>query len=153
MTGFDVPRFARLLDRGHGGRLGIRYHGHRDGEDGWVELALPYADALVGDVATGAVAAGPIVTLIDMATSIAIWARRGTFVPHATLDLRLDHLRPATAGRTLIGHGVCYRIAGPVAYVRGLAHDGDPADPVAHAVGTFMTTGSLPSGSTTGAAA
>jgi len=140
MTGFDVPRFAKLLDRGHGGRLGIRYHGHADGEDGWVELALPPADALVGDTATGAMAAGPIVTLMDMATSIAIWARRGRFVPHATLDLRLDHLRPVVAGRTLIGRGECYRIAGPVAYVRGQAHDGDPADPVAQIVGTFMTT-------------
>jgi acyl-coenzyme A thioesterase PaaI-like protein len=142
MTGFDVPRFAKLLDRGHGGRLGIHYHAHLDGEDGWVELALPHGDALVGDAATGAIAAGPIVTLIDMATSIAIWARRGAFVPHATLDLRLDHLRAATAGRTVIGRGCCYRIAGPVAYVRGLAHDGDPADPVAQVVGTFMTTGS-----------
>ena len=141
MTGFDVPRFAKLLDRGHGGRLGIRYHMHEDGEDGWVELALPHADALVGDAATGAMAAGPIVTLMDMAASIAIWARRGAFVPHATLDLRLDHLRGVATGRTVIGRGTCYRIAGPVAYVRGLAHDGDPADPVVQAVGTFMTTG------------
>ncbi len=140
MDGFDVQRFARLLDRGHGGRLGIRYHGHREGDDGWVELALPHADALVGDPATGGIAAGPIVTLLDMATSIAIWARRGRFVPHATLDLRLDHLRPAVAGRTLIGRGACYRIAGPVAYVRGQAHDGDPDDPVAQVVGTFMAT-------------
>jgi acyl-coenzyme A thioesterase PaaI-like protein len=141
MTGFDVQRFARLLDHGHGGRLGIRYHRHQDGEDGWVELALPYAPALIGDAASGAMAAGPIVTLMDMATSIAIWARRGRFLPHATLDLRLDQLRPALAGRTLIGRGVCYRLAGPVAYVRGEAHDGDPNDPVAHVVGTFMATG------------
>lgn len=135
MQGFDPARFARHMDWGHGGRLGIRYHAHA--ED-WVELALPFAADQVGDPERGVIASGPIVTLMDMATSMAVWQRRGAFLPHATLDLRVDYLRAAGSGRTVIGRGECYRVARSVAFVRGQAHDGDPADPVAHVAGTFM---------------
>ena len=135
MDRFDPARFAKRLDWGHGGRLGIRYHAHGAG---WVELALPFATDQVGDPARGVIASGPIVTLMDMATSLAIWQRRGRFLPHATLDLRVDYLRAATPGRTVIGRGECYRLARSVAFVRGEAHDGDPADPIAHVAGTFM---------------
>jgi acyl-coenzyme A thioesterase PaaI-like protein len=67
--------------------------------------------------------------------------KRGGFLPHATLDLRVDYLRPAASGRTVIGRGECYRVTRSVAFVRGIAHDGDAADPVANVAGTFMFTG------------
>lgn len=135
MTGFDVRRFAGGISFGHGGRLGIRYHDHGEG---WVELALPYAADQIGDLDSGVIASGPIVTLMDMATSIAIWAKRDRFAPQVTLDLRVDYLRAATPGRTVIGRGECYRLTRSIAFVRGQAHDGDPADPIAHVAGTFM---------------
>lgn len=132
---FDPQRFAARGFGGHGGRLGISYHGH--GAD-WVELALPYHPDLVGDPDTGVLASGPIVTLMDMATSFSVWLKKGRFTPHATLDLRVDYLRPATPGRTVIGRGECYRLTRAISFIRGQAHDGDPADPLAHAAGTFM---------------
>ena len=135
MDSFDPARFAKRLGWGHGGRLGIAYHDH--GAD-WVELALPFSPHQVGDPARGVLASGPIVTLMDMATSLAIWQRRGKFLPHATLDLRVDYLRAATPGCTVIGRGTCTRLARRIAFVRGEAHDGDPADPLAHVAGTFM---------------
>ncbi len=139
MSGFDIERFAPALAMGHGGRIGIRQHAHGDGpEDPWVELALPYSPDLVGDPETGIIASGPVATLMDMATSLSVWMRRGTFRPHATLDLRIDFLRAATPGRTVIGRGECYRLTRSVAFVRGQAHDGDSADPIAHVAGTFM---------------
>ena len=138
-SGFDVRRFAAALKLGHGGRLGIVHHDHGPGgDDPWVELALPYAADQVGDPATGILASGPIVTLMDMATSMAVWTRRGVFAPHATLDLRVDYLRPATPGGTVIGRGECYRLARSVAFVRGIAYHTDPDDPIAHVAGTFM---------------
>ena len=133
---FDVERFAGYR-HGHGGRLGIIYHAQGDH---WVELALPYREELVGDPETGVLASGPIVTMMDIATSLAVWQRRDRFVPHATLDLRVDYLRAARPGATVIGRGECYRIARSVAFVRGHAHDGDSADLVAHVAGTFMVT-------------
>lgn len=136
---FDPERFFRRHHYAHhGSALGIIYHAH--GDD-WTELALPYDPDQVGDVGSGGLASGPILTLLDQAASAAVWLRRGGFLPHATLDLRMDRLRPALPDRTVIGRGECYRLTATVAFVRGIAHDGDPADPLAHVAGTFMVTG------------
>ena len=134
MEGFDVVRFTRRFT-GHGAALGIGYHAH--GPD-WAELALPFDVRQVGDAARGVIASGPVVTLMDMAASLAVWLKRGRFEAHATLDLRVDYLRAAVPGRTVIGRGECYRLTRSVAFVRGAAHDGDPDDPVAHVAGTYM---------------
>jgi uncharacterized protein (TIGR00369 family) len=137
--GFDPQAFMTLIDGvGHGGAIGIRYHDHGAL---WVDLALDYRDELVGVVESGILASGPIVSLMDMATSLAVWMKLGEFRHQATLDLRVDYLRPAVPGRTLIGRGECYAATRSVAFVRGLAHDGDIADPVAHVAATFMFTG------------
>ena len=132
---FDPVRFFGSRFGGHGGRLGIMF---REAGDDWVELALPYREDLIGDAASGVLASGPILTMMDMATSAGVWTKLKLFVPHATLDLRVDYLRPATPGKTVIGRGECYRITRAIAFVRGQAHDGDPDDPLAHVAGTFM---------------
>ncbi len=135
---FDPERFMQYVRQvGHGGALGIFYHAH--GED-WAELGLPYAEHLIGVAESGVIASGPIISLMDMATSIAIWIRLGRFRHQATLDLRVDYLRPARPQQTIIGRGECYGVTRSVGFVRGLAHDGDPTDPVAHVSGTFMFT-------------
>jgi uncharacterized protein (TIGR00369 family) len=133
---FDPKRFLSYVSQvGHSGALGIFYHDH--GED-WAELGLPYDARLVGMAQSGILASGPIISLMDMATSIAIWVRLGRFRPQVTLDMRVDYLRPAVPGRTIIGRGECYGVTRSVGFVRGVAHDGDASDPVAHVGGTFM---------------
>lgn len=124
---------------GHGGLLGIRFHAR---SEDWVELALPYDEALVGDEETGVIASGPIIVMMDIATSLAVWNKTRTFAPHATLDLRIDYLRPARPGHAVIGRGECLRVARSISFTRGIAHDGDIDDPVAHVAATFM----VPSG-------
>lgn len=137
-TAFDPSIAARMMTRrGHGGWLGVGFHAHGEG---WVELALPWREELVGVAETGVLASGPIISLMDQATSMAVWTVGGRFTPHATLDLRVDYMRAATPGRTVIGHGECYKLTRSIAFVRGTAHDGDPADPLAHVTGTFMST-------------
>lgn len=128
---------AFLLGLGHNAALGVRYHGH---DADWVELALDYRADLIGDTETGILASGAVVALVDMASTFAVWLRRGALRPQATLDLRVDYLRAAKPGRTVIGHGECYRLTRRIAFVRGHAHDGDPADPIAHVAATFMLT-------------
>ena len=138
MKGFDPKLFMSYAEKyGHGAAVGIAYHDH--GPD-WVELALPYEEKLIGVIETGVIAWGPIISLMDMATSMAIWVRLDRFRHQATLDLRVDYLRPATPGKTIYGRGECYRVTNSVGFVRGLAHDGDIADPVAHVAATFMFT-------------
>lgn len=135
---FDPERFMSYVrDIGHGGAIGIAYHAH--GAD-WVELSLPYDARLIGMVDSGIIASGPIISLMDMATSLAIWIRLGRFRHQATLDLRVDYLRPATPGNTIIGRGTCYGATRSIGFVRGLAHDGNVDDPVASVTGTFMFT-------------
>lgn len=120
---------------GHGGRLGIRFHAR--GTE-WIELALPYDPALIGDEESGVIASGPIIAMMDIATSLAVWNRIDRFSPHATLDLRIDYLRPARPGHDVIGRAECLRVARSIAFTRGIAHDGDRADPIAHVAATFM---------------
>ena len=137
-SSFDPERFvSTLASRAHGGLIGLRYVDH--GPD-WAELAIDYHEKLVGDEDTGVLASGPILALMDMATSISIWIRQQRFRAQATLDLRIDYLRPATPGKAVIGRGECYRLTRSVAFVRGQAHDGDPDDPIAHVAGTYMFT-------------
>ncbi len=146
---WDAGAMARYLLEtptvaGHGGRLGQRYHAHGDG---WIEIAQPWSAELVGDEDRGVIASGPIIALMDVATSMAVWHRVRQFVAHATLDLRIDYLRPARAHQTVIGRAECLRISRSIAFTRGIAHDGDPDDPVAHVAATFMATaGQYPKG-------
>jgi uncharacterized protein (TIGR00369 family) len=135
-TAFDPLLFMQMMPKiGHAGWLGMAYANH--GAD-WVELELPYDAKLIGDSASGVLASGPIISLMDNCTSMSVWIKLGRFVPQATLDLRIDYMRAAVPGRTVIGHGECYKLTRTIAFVRGTAHDGDPDDPLAHAIGTFM---------------
>lgn len=133
---FD-PRLATpfLTARGHSGWLGLTYSDH--GAD-WVQLELPWREDLLGEEGQRVLASGPILSLMDMASGLAIWQAMGSFQPVATLDLRVDYVRPAREGSSVFGRAQCYRITRSAAFVRGLAHDGDPDDPVAHIQGVFM---------------
>ncbi len=132
---FDPAAWLSQARVGHGVALGLRHTAH--GAD-WCELVLPYDRRLVSDGSSGILASGPIVSLMDMAAALAVWCRRGRLLPQATLDLRLDYLRPARPGAAIRGRADCYRLARRVAFVRGVADDGDRDDPVAHAAGTVM---------------
>jgi uncharacterized protein (TIGR00369 family) len=135
---FDpVQLIGMMSGNGHNRLIGVKYHAHGPG---WAELRLPYNEALIGDAATGILASGPIFTMMDMATSMSIWLKRGSFQPQATLDLRVDYLRPAEPGKEVFGRGECYHLSRSIAFVRGQAHDGDPERPIAHVAGTYMFT-------------
>lgn len=135
---FDPVVLIEMMSKnGHNGLIGVRYNRH--GET-WCELELPYDNRLVSDTDTGIMASGPIFTMMDMVTSMSIWLRTKTFRPQATLDLRVDYLRPAEPGKSVIGRGECYALTKSIAFVRGFAHDGDPEKPVAHVAGTYMFT-------------
>jgi len=136
-TVFDLSAFLAQMHAGHAGLLGVEYRAH--GPD-WTELALPYQAALIGDPERGVLASGPILALMDTACSIAVFLKLGVERSHATLDLRIDYVRPATPGKTVIGRGECYRTTRAISFVRGIAHDGDSADPIANVAGTFMFT-------------
>lgn len=140
MTADDkVRRFidSFMLAIPHLKALGIAYRGHGRG---WSELALPYAGHLVAYPDGGVIASGAIFTLMDSAGGFSVMTGAESMQPVATLDLRLDYLRAATPGRTVIGRSEIQKMTRSVVFVRGVAHDGDPARPIAHMTGTFMFT-------------
>jgi uncharacterized protein (TIGR00369 family) len=117
--------------------LGIGYRAH--GKD-WAELEMPFAEQQVADPDYGIIASGAIFALLDNAAGFAVQVARGELVPMATLDLRVDYLRGPAPRATVIGHATCYRLTRQIAFVRGYAHDGDAANPIANMAGTFMFT-------------
>lgn len=146
---FDAREASKWFFRhGHPGWLGLRF---ADQGENWVELELPWREDLLGEASRPVLASGPIISLMDMAGGMAIWQTRGTFEPVATLDLRVDYQRPARERSSVRGRVECYRITRSAAFVRGIAHDGDPADPVAHVAGVFMTIGADPRQGSAGA--
>ena len=101
-------------------------------------MQLPYAEKLVGNPETGVLHGGAVTTLIDATCGISVFMKMARMARIATLDLRIDYLHPATPGKELLAHAECYKLTRAVAFVRALAHHGDPENPVASAQGTFI---------------
>jgi uncharacterized protein (TIGR00369 family) len=99
---------------------------------------LPYDVKLVGNPDTGVIHGGAITALLDGASGASVFAALTDFVPIATLDLRIDYLRPAEVDKAVIAHATCYKLAKNVAFTRAVAYHDNPDDPIAHSVGTFM---------------
>lgn len=119
----------------HSNALGCRYVEHSPGK---VTFDLPYRADLVGDPMTGVIHGGVITTLVDATCGQAVLTKLPAVRRIATLDLRIDYLRPARAGATVRCTSECYRVTRQVAFTRSTAHDGDESDPVATSAGTFM---------------
>jgi uncharacterized protein (TIGR00369 family) len=107
-------------------------------EDSHAVFELPYDPKLVGNPDTGVIHGGAITALLDGASGAAVFAAMPTFVPIATLDLRIDYLQPAEVGRSVLCRAHCYKTTRNVAFTRAVAYHDTPDDPIAHAVGTFM---------------
>ena len=98
----------------------------------------PYDEKLVGNPDTGVIHGGAITALLDGASGASVFAALVDFVPIATLDLRIDYLRPAEVGKAVMAKATCYKVTKNVAFTRAVAYHDDPDDPIAHSVGTFM---------------
>ncbi len=101
-------------------------------------LKVPYRPEIVGDPETGVIAGGVVTTLLDHASGQAVHAAMETFTSIATLDLRIDYMRAAEPGLDVMARAHCYKLTRSVAFVRAVAYDRDPEDPVATGQATFM---------------
>lgn len=100
---------------------------------------LPWRQDITGDQTSGTIASGAVVTLIDQVCGASCMAALTKPAGMATLDLRIDYMRPARKGNTIRAEGHCYRVTHQIAFVRANAYDGDDeGDIVAAVQGTFM---------------
>lgn len=103
-----------------------------------VLLKVPYREDLIGEPDTGVIAGGVITTLLDTTCGWAVALALDELTSIATLDLRIDYMRAAAAGKDVFATAECYKITRSIAFVRAHAYDDDPSDPVAAAQGTFI---------------
>jgi uncharacterized protein (TIGR00369 family) len=141
MPGMDdiLTRARAFIDTlPHSRALGMRVERF---DDGHAVLSMPYDRRLIGDPVTGVLHGGAISALMDTASGASVMAHPTAPASTATLDLRIDYMRPAVPGQRVTAHAHCFHITRTVAFVRVIASDDDADRPVATGAAAFTLTG------------
>lgn len=99
---------------------------------------VPYGPHLVGDPDTGVVHGGVITAVLDHLGGAAVIVALKQPAPIATLDLRIDYMKPAAARADIFAEARCLKVTHEVAFVRGSAYRSDPGDPIAIMTATYI---------------
>lgn len=99
---------------------------------------VPYDEKLIGNPETGVIHGGVITSLLDNTCGIAVGVKTKLVGAIATLDLRIDYMKPATPKQDILAFADCYRVSRNIAFVRGLAYHTDKDDPIATCTAAFM---------------
>lgn len=92
----NFERLTDLIENGipYNKRLGIKVSEIAAGR---IKLYLPFQEELIGDTRRPAIHGGVISALADVCAGFAVWTLCRLDDRIATIDLRVDYLRPATA--------------------------------------------------------
>ncbi len=111
-------------------------------DHGKLSLLLPYSDRIVGNPETGVVHGGCLTALLDTVCGLAAATALDKLSLCPTIDLRIDYMSSARPGEAIIGEAEAIRITPSVIFTQGIAHQGDPENPVARCSANFLRMGS-----------
>jgi len=132
----DIDRIARQFIEAipHCRALGMRVDSVAGG---LAVISMAWDARFVGDPTTGVIHGGAVSALMDTASGAAVMCHPEAPSTTATMDLRIDYMRPATPGQRITARAECYHMTRSVAFVRVTATDEDDTRPVASATGAF----------------
>ena len=136
LPAYDAKRIQTALESlPHNAKLGIRM----------VEIApgrcttyIEFRPELVGDPGRGVLHGGVVTTLIDATAGAAVYASIPLKQSLATLDMRIDYLKPAKPDKRLYATAELYRLTRRIAFVRASAYQDCRDNQVANCVASFM---------------
>ena len=117
-----------------GRRMGFRFTKIEKGRSWGIQ---PWKDRLVGAPDTGVIHGGVLTAFLDnlCGTAASASLSKPRFV--ATLDLRIDYMRPAEKGRDIIGEAECYHQTRNICFTRAWAYHESRDRVIATAAGAF----------------
>ena len=82
-----------------------------DAKPGETWLKVPWTEKFIGNPQSGVLHGGVITTVLDNCAGVSVATALAEMRAIATLDLRIDYMKPATPGRDVIGWSVATRSA------------------------------------------
>lgn len=111
-----------------------------EADDQRVLFTVPFAENLVGNARKRLIHGGVISTLLDTACGSVVICSLPRFEMCPTLDLRIDHLRPAVADKPLYCEARVVKVTPQIVFTEGEVYQ-EQGVLVAKAVANFMRLG------------
>ena len=131
-----VERVAEVIESlPHNVKLGIRT---AEVSHGRCVTYIEFRPEFVGDPKREVLHGGVVTTLIDTTAGGAVYSCLSGETPIATLDMRIDYLRPAAPDKRLYARAEVCRLTRRIAFVQAFAYQDDVDNQVATCNAAFM---------------
>lgn len=131
-------KFSKLLIEQSGGHFEAIGMKIKAIEHGNVSLLLPYSDRIVGNPDEGVVHGGCLTALLDTCCAFTATSILDELCFCPTIDLRIDYINNAQANKTITASSKIIRMTPHVIFVKGVAYQDDPSNPVAYCSANYL---------------